>query len=243
MYLIQVLGRADKRGVARMNAGVFDVLGYGEAYDTTHVGYCVDVELFGLLDELGEHHRVLLRHLTRALQVVFERLLVERHVHCGAAQHVRGAHEHWEADLVAEALHRLHVRHLLPARLLQPDRVEHPTELEAVLCAVDVLGARAEQTHVLSIERHCNVVWQLAAHREDNALGLLEIVNVHDRLEGNVLEVETVGHVVVGAHSLGVAVHHDSFHSVLYAYTCIAHNLNVPLTVYEYSYNNNKHNL
>ena len=36
-----------------------------------------------------------------------------------------------------------------------------------------------------------------------------QFVNVHDGFEGDLVEVEFVAHVVVGAHRLGVVVHHD----------------------------------
>ena len=50
-------------------------------------------------------------------------------------------------------------------------------------------------------------VWPPSVH--DDALGLLDVDDVHDVLERQRLEVEAIGGVVVGGDGLGVAVDHD----------------------------------
>ena len=56
---------------------------------------------------------------------------------------------------------------------------------------------------------------RLAAELHDHALGLLVGDDVGDVLEGERLEVEAVGDVVVGRDRLGVAVDHDRLVAVL----------------------------
>jgi hypothetical protein len=76
---------------------------------------------------------------------------------------------------------------------------------------IDVLGARAENLDALLMEAKREVVRNLAAHADDDAVGLLPVAEVHHRLERNLFEVELVADVVVGAHRLGVVVEHDRF--------------------------------
>ena len=61
--------------------------------------------------------------------------------------------------------------------------VEHTGEFEAVLGAVDALWKCAENLGTLSVQFHRNVVGKLATHAEDNALGILESVNIHYHLK------------------------------------------------------------
>lgn len=49
----------------------------------------------------------------------------------------------------------------------------------------------------------------LPAQRDHHALGLLDIDDVHNVLEGQRLEIQLVGGIVVGRHGLGIAVNHD----------------------------------
>lgn len=72
-----------------------------------------------------------------------------------------------------------------------------PRKLEAILRCIDHLGRGAQDLHIRPEQRQGNVVGGLAAHRQDDTGGVLELVDVQDGLEGDVLEVETVGLVVV----------------------------------------------
>ena len=62
---------------------------------------------------------------------------------------------------------------------------------------------------MLLVESHGEVVGYLAAYAEYDAVGLLDLDDVHDALEGEFVEIEAVAHVVVGADGLWVVVDHD----------------------------------
>ncbi len=78
-----------------------------------------------------------------------------------------------------------------------------------VLGLVDVPRVRAEDHRASVEEAHRKVVRSLAAHRQHDARGALELVDVEHALERELLEVEPVADVVVRAHRLGIAVDHD----------------------------------
>ena len=59
------------------------------------------------------------------------------------------------------------------------------------------------------VEIHGEVVWNLSARGDDDTVRLLHVDDVHDALEGELVEIKTVAHVVVGRHCLWVIVDHD----------------------------------
>ena len=61
---------------------------------------------------------------------------------------------------------------------------------------------------MLLIEAHCKVVWNLSTGRNDDAIRLLHIDDIHNTLECQLIEIETVAHVIVGRNGLRVIVYH-----------------------------------
>ena len=59
-----------------------------------------------------------------------------------------------------------------------------------------------------TVELHGQVVGYLAADAHDYAAGRLEVDDVHHALKRQLVEVETVAHVVVGRYGLGIVVDH-----------------------------------
>ncbi len=78
----------------------------------------------------------------------------------------------------------------------------------AVLGIVDRAGRCAQYVDSAGVEAGGEVVGYLAAHREDGAVGLLQVDDVHHALKGELVEVEAVAGVVVGRHGLGIVVDH-----------------------------------
>ena len=56
---------------------------------------------------------------------------------------------------------------------------------------------------------HGHVVSRLTPHRQNQTLRLLNLVDVHDRLERELLKVQLVTHVIIGAHRLRIVIDHD----------------------------------
>ncbi|CUP62700.1 Uncharacterised protein [Segatella copri] len=55
---------------------------------------------------------------------------------------------------------------------------------------------------------HSQVVWNLTTGRYDDTMRLLHLDDIHHTLEGQLVEVETVAHIVVGRYGLWVVVDH-----------------------------------
>ena len=61
---------------------------------------------------------------------------------------------------------------------------------------------------MLLVEIHSQIVRNLTTRRDDDTVGLLHIDDVHHTLEGQLVEVQTVAHIVVRRHRLRVIVDH-----------------------------------
>ncbi|EJP32999.1 hypothetical protein HMPREF1146_0001 [Prevotella sp. MSX73] len=207
--VVDVQGGEAYRGITRVYAGIFDVLGDGIFHHLALVGHGIELYLLGLLHELAHHHGIVFRHLGGHAEETLEFVHVVAHVHGRTREHVGGAHEHGEAHLTDEALDVVERGEGAPGRLVDAQFVEHGRELVAVFGTVDVDGRRAEDGHILPVELHGEVVGYLSAHAHDDALGLFEVDDVEHALLGEFVEIEAVAHVVVGGDGLGVVVDHD----------------------------------
>ena len=87
--------------------------------------------------------------------------------------------------------------------------VEQGGKALAVLGKVDGIGLGAHNVHAALLEHARQLKRSLAAERHHDAVGSLNIDDIHDVLVGERLKVQAVGRVVVGRNSLGIAVDHD----------------------------------
>ena len=206
---LKVLRRHNERRIARVDAGILDVLRNVVHDQLAVLRDGVHLNLLRALEVLGDHDRVLAVHGRRLRQVAAEVLGRVDDVHRRATEHVRRAHQHRVAEARTRAVGVLERRELLPHRLVDAEAVEHARELVAVLGIVDHLGRRAEHLDALAVQRQRNVVWHLAAHRDNHARALFHLVNVQHSLERDVFKVQAVRLVIVRRHRLGVVVDHD----------------------------------
>mmetsp|Transcript_42300 Transcript_42300/g.106728 ORF Transcript_42300/g.106728 Transcript_42300/m.106728 type:complete len:1156 (-) Transcript_42300:1205-4672(-) len=207
--LVDVARRQHQRGVARVHASVLHVLADRVADELTLRGHRVHVDLLGVLDELADHHHVVRRDRGGAVQELLQLLVRVHHVHAGAAQHKAGPHQARVAHLVAEAQRLLEVHAVAPARLVHAQQVEQTREVEAVLGVLDHGRQSAQHGDLVARQAHHQVVGDLSAHRDDHAAAALLVEDVRHTLHAQLLKVEAIALVVVGAHRLRVVVDHD----------------------------------
>ena len=193
-----------------MDACIFDVFGYGVGDYVSVVGNGVEFDLLAAGEELADHDRMLARHFGRHCEELAQVALVVAYVHRGAGQHVGRAHEHRIADLGDESVHVFHSRKLAPARLVYAQLVHYAGEFVAVLRPVDILCGRSEYRHVVPVESQSQVVRYLAAYGDNDTVRIFHFEYIHHPLESELVEVETVAHVVVGGYGLRVVVDEHS---------------------------------
>ena len=192
-----------------MYAGILHMLGDGVFHDLAVAGHGVKLDLLGVFKEFGDHDRIFLRHLRRLAEELMHLLVVVADVHRCAGKHIAGTYEDREPYFLHEFVDLVFSGQLLPAGLVDAELVEHGGELVAVLGAVDRDGGGAEHGDVAAVELHREVVGDLSAHADDDAVGSLKVDDVHHALEAELVEVEAVAHIVVGRHCLRVVVDHD----------------------------------
>ncbi|GAA3072703.1 hypothetical protein GCM10020000_66920 [Streptomyces olivoverticillatus] len=195
-----------------MDAGLLDVLHHAAEVELVAVVERVDVDLDRVVEEAVDEHRVLGDQARVPLQVAGQGGLVVDDLHAAAAQHVGGADHDRVADLRGDGLGLGEGEGRAVLRRGQPGLGEHPAEGAALLGEVDGLGRGADDRHAVVLECLRQAQRGLAAELHDDARDrarlLLGVDDLQDVLQGERLEVEPVGGVVVGGDGLRVAVDH-----------------------------------
>ncbi len=194
--------------VARVDAGVLDVLHDAADDAAGAVRDGIDVGLEGVLEEAVDEHRVLGRYPRRPGEVAPEGRVVVADLHRAAAEDVRRAHQ----DRVAyPGGHRdrlvdreRHARRRLGHAELAADGLEAP----AVFREVDGLGRGAEDPDALALESPRQPERRLSAELHDHPDRLLDVHDLEHVLERERLEVERVGDVEVGRDRLRIRIDH-----------------------------------
>ena len=137
-----------------------------------------------------------------------ELILVGTNVHCRTREHIRRAHKDGEAHPVHELVDVVHRRQGAPFGLIDTVLGQHLREFGTVLCSVDIPGLRSEDAYFLFVEEHREVVRYLSTRRHYHPVWLFHFDDVHNSLKGELVEVQSVAHVVVCRHRFGVVVDH-----------------------------------
>ena len=169
----------------------------------------VDVGLDRTLQEAVQVHRVVGANARSLGHVIAQMLGIVGDHHAAAAQHIARAHQQRIADVRGHGLGLLKRGGLARRRVHNAQLVEQSGEALAVLGKVDGIGLGAHNVHAALLEHARQLKRSLAAERHHDAVGALDIDNVHDVLVGERLKVQTVGRVIVGRDGLGIAVDHD----------------------------------
>ncbi len=200
-------------GVAGVDAGLLDVLHDAAEVELGAVVEGVDVDLHRVVEEAVDQHRVLGDQTGVPLQVGGERLLVVDDLHAASAEHVGRAGEHRVADLVGEGLGLGEGEGGAVLGGGQARVAQDAAESAALLGQVDGLRLGADDRHAVVLERLGQAERGLAAELDDHTGErsglLLGVDDLQHVLQGERLEVEPVGGVVVGGDGLRVAVDHD----------------------------------
>ena len=213
--LAKPVGRQGAGGVARMHPGLLDVLHDGADHHVAPVADRVHIHFDGLVEEAVEQHRRVVGDIHRAAEVAGQLLFVVDDLHGPPAEHVGRPHDDGKADLPRPLQAVLNAGGGAVGRLLQAELVEHGLEALPVLGAVDGVRAGADDGHPRPLELLDELQRRLAAELHDHSVRALHIDNGQHVLQGDRLEIEAVGGVVVRGHGFRVAVDHDGLVTVL----------------------------
>ena len=192
-----------------MNTGLLDMLQDTADIDLFAIAQGVDIGLDRTLQEAVQIHRVVGANARSLGHVIAQMLGIVGDHHAAAAQHVARTHQQRVADVRGHGLGLLKRGGLTRRRVHDAQFVEQGGKTLAVLGKIDGIGLGTHDVHAALLEHACQLKRGLAAERHHDAVGTLNVDNVHDVLVGERLKVQAVGRVVVGRNGLGIAVDHD----------------------------------
>ena len=192
-----------------MDTGLLDMLQNAADVDLFAIAQGVDIGLDRALQEAVQIHRVVGANARSLGHVIAQMLGIVGDHHAAAAQHVARTHQQRVADVRGHGLGLLKRGGLARRRIHDAQLVEQGGKALAVLGKVDGIGLGAHDVDATLLEHARQLKRGLAAKRHHDAVGALNIDNVHDVLVGKRLKVKAVGRVVVGRNGLGIAVDHD----------------------------------
>lgn len=123
-FEVNLLGREYQCRVTGVHAGEFDVFRDRVIDDLTGVRYRVELDLFCIFEEFGDHDRILFRHLRGDAEEMFHFLFGVADAHGGSRKHVGRTDQYREAYAVDEFVHVVIDRKLFPLRLVDAEVVE-----------------------------------------------------------------------------------------------------------------------
>ena len=209
-FYIEFLWRELDGGITTMNPSKLDVFTDGVSKYLTILGHGIHLNLLGMLNELGDNNGVVFAHISGQLEKAFQLVTVGADVHGSTAEHIAGTHKDGESDALHETVYVSHACKCAPLWLIDAKVGEQLRELGTVFGTVNVLCLCAKDTDTSLVEVDGEVVGNLSACRDYDTMGLFQVNDVKHAFEGQLVEIETVAHVVVGADSLGVVVYHHA---------------------------------
>ena len=148
-------------------------------------------------------------HIGRQLQELLQLVLIGAYIHGCSRQYIGWTDEYGETYTVDKLANILHTGKCAPFGLVDTTLGEHGRELGTVFGIVDILGRCTQDWHILGIEPHGKVVRNLSTGRHHHAMRILHLDDVKHTLEGELVKVETVTHIIVGRYGLWVVVNHN----------------------------------
>ena len=101
-------------------------------------------------------------------------------------------------------------RELFPFRLVYAQSIDDGRELVPVFRLVYARGFRTEDVHAASVQTQSQVVRYLAAHGHYHSVRLFEFVDIHHPFICELVEIQTVAHIIVRRDRFRVVVYHHA---------------------------------
>src|SRR5471030_2594964 len=200
--------------IARVHAGLFDVFHHAADEGRFAVGDAIDVALDGVVQEAVQQHRRIVRYLDRFAHVAFQVALLVDDFHRPAAQHIRWTHHQRIADFLRQRQGVGFGAGGAVRRLAQLQLVQQLLETLAVFGGVDHVRRGADDRHAVRFQVQRQLQWRLATVLHDHADRFFQFDDFQHVFQGQRLEVQTVGGVVVGRHGFRITVDHDGLVAV-----------------------------
>ena len=193
-----------------MNAGFLNVLHNAGDKDRLAVTHCVDFKL-AAHNIFVYQHRLVYINFYCGCKIVPQAFFISDNLHCTAAEHIAGAHQHRVTDLRSDLAAVFYIGYGKAFRLRNTELIHDFFKAIAVFGIFNCLHVGADDGHAEVCKRFCQVDGSLSAQRYHNTHRLLKLKHIHNVLDGQRLKVEFVAGGVIGRNSFGVVIDDDCF--------------------------------
>ena len=104
-----------------MHTSKLNMLGNGIFHHLAVLCHGIELNLFRILQELGNHYRIFLGNLGSHFQEVLQFFFIVAYIHCSTGKHIRRTHQYRIAYFLNEALHIFQTGKFLPSRLVDTE--------------------------------------------------------------------------------------------------------------------------
>ena len=191
-----------------MDAGRFDVLHHtADQHHPLPIAKGIHIHLYGVIEVLVDQHRVVGLHLHRFHHVAVQLGFVVDDLHGAPAQHIAGAHNHWIAHARGDGPGLGLTAGQAVAGLADLQPAQDRFKLLPIFRRINrfrrgapdaAAGGQALGGGQPVQQRNRQLQRRLATKLHDHPLGMLHLNHVEHVFEGERLEVEPVGGVVIG---------------------------------------------
>ena len=161
-----------------------------------------------MFDELRYNNRMVFADVGSQLKESCQFISVRAYIHCSTTQYIRRAHQHWEAYPIDKIVNVFHTCQRTPFWLVDTIFREHLWEFRTILCSINILCLCTQNRNLLFIEVHRQVIGNLSACRDDNAMRILQFNDIHHPFESQLVEIQAVTHIIIGRNRFRIIVDH-----------------------------------
>ena len=178
----------DTSGIARVDAGFFDVLHHAADQSPRAVAQAIDVHFNGGFEELVDQDGLVRRGFESLKHIAAEGFLVVDDFHGPAAENIAGADEHGIADSSGRVDRLRQIEGDAVGRLFQLQAIHQALEALAILGQVDAVNAGPNDGSAGRFQRLRQIERRLAAELHDQSFRLHPVADIEHVLGGQRFE-------------------------------------------------------
>ena len=197
-----------------MDAGLLDMLHHATDDDLLAIGQGIDIHLAGIVQETVKQHRRVVRHFDGFAHVAFEIARLMHDFHGAATEHVGWTDDEWVTDFFGQTKCVGFRSGRAVGGLLETEVVQQFLEPLTVFGRIDHVRRSADDRHAVGLEIARELERCLSTELHDHADRFFDGDDFQYILQRQRFEVQPIRGIVVGRHSLRIAIDHDRFITV-----------------------------
>src|SRR5699024_1931465 len=169
----------------------------------------IHIYFYGIFQKLVDEKSVFRMGFEHALGIEFELILFDGNTHALAAQHVAGTDKHRVADAIGNLDSAFHIFGRAVRGEGDIQFFEEFGKRTSIFGKIDHLKGSTKNMDTFFHKTLAQLQRCLSAYLQDNALGLLMLVDVQHAFPEDGFEVKLISNIEIGGDRFGITVHHD----------------------------------